>query len=248
MSEKVMGQSQRDSLRSVHIDFMLGPRPPGISHRLMRRIRMPRLYPGDESEHTQSAPRRRGSPPAPGTPERSGGESSSQRDGRSRDLDHANLPRRADRARPPMQVQRPRIFRSGIPAVRTPDLRIGLTLRHRSTNNLVMSENGRPANRVAIVTGASSGVGREVALLLARRGYHLVLISRRKQKLEDLAGEISRHAGSTVITCDLCQSDAIAGMAAGFEANGPVEVLINNAGHGLYQPFLKHSAEDFLRL
>src|SRR5262245_5621332 len=126
--------------------------------------------------------------------------------------------------------------------------RIGLTLRHCSTNNLVMTADPRPGNRVAIVTGASSGVGREVALLLARRGYHLVLISRRKQKLEDLAEEISRHAGSTVLTCDLCRSDGIESMAAGLEANAPVEVLINNAGHGLYQPFLKHSAEDFRRL
>jgi hypothetical protein len=103
-------------------------------------------------------------------------------------------------------------------------------------------------NRVAIVTGASSGVGREVALLLARRGYHLLLMARRKQKLEELAAEISRHAGSTVMTCDLCQCDAIENMAPGLGVKGPVEVLINNAGHGLYQPFLKHSTEDFRRL
>src|SRR5262245_8133334 len=101
---------------------------------------------------------------------------------------------------------------------------------------------------VAIVTGASSGVGREVALLLARRGYHLILMARRQQKLEDLAAEISRHAGSTVMCCDLCQSEAIATVASGLEGNGPVEVLVNNAGHGLYRPFLKHSLEDFRRL
>src|SRR5688572_10116187 len=110
------------------------------------------------------------------------------------------------------------------------------------------SGNNAAKKGVAIVTGASSGVGREIAILLARRGYHLILMARRQQKLEDLASEISRHAGSTVVKCDLCQSDGVETMAAGLEGNGPVEVLINNAGHGLYRPFLKHSPEDFRRL
>src|SRR5262245_43519021 len=104
----------------------------------------------------------------------------------------------------------------------------------------MISANPPPGTRTAHLTRATSSGGAEVALLLAQRGYHLVLMARRKQKLGDLAAEISRHAGSTVMTCDLCESDAITrSMASGFDGNGPVEVLVNNAGHGLYRPFLK---------
>ncbi len=105
-----------------------------------------------------------------------------------------------------------------------------------------------PHRPVAIVTGASSGIGRAVAALLARRGYHLVLLARRAPKLEELAAELSHYATSTILPLDLARSEAIEEALAGLPAGGPIEVLVNNAGFGLYRPFLKHSLEDFRRL
>lgn len=94
------------------------------------------------------------------------------------------------------------------------------------------------ARRLALVTGGSSGIGLEIARVLARRGYHTVLVARRLPALERAARELSHHAPSRAVSLDL----ADAGFAAEFTklaaSIGPVDVLINCAGHGLYKPFL----------
>ena len=90
---------------------------------------------------------------------------------------------------------------------------------------------------VAIVTGAGSGIGRAVALMLSREGYAVVLVGRDRGKLERVAGEIG--AGSTtapageahVVPADLATpegNEAI--VAAAVERFGRLDVLINNAG------------------
>lgn len=101
---------------------------------------------------------------------------------------------------------------------------------------------------LALVTGASSGMGREVARLLAARGYATVLVARREERLRALAKELSRMAPSSAIVADLASPEALHGAIAAALVKGPVDVLINNAGCGLYRPFLEHEAPDFRRL
>ncbi|MCC7408752.1 MAG: SDR family NAD(P)-dependent oxidoreductase [Phycisphaeraceae bacterium] len=97
---------------------------------------------------------------------------------------------------------------------------------------------------MAVVTGASSGIGRATALRLGRRGYHLVLVARRRAMLEELAGQIAdgegATAGCTIMEADLSDRENV-GSVAGELARLPglIEVLVNNAGHGIYSPMLE---------
>jgi short-subunit dehydrogenase len=89
--------------------------------------------------------------------------------------------------------------------------------------------------KVALVTGASAGLGVEFARRLSERGYRLVLAARRKERLEQLAGELG-NARSVAI--DLSKSNAAAKLMADIEANGEtVDLLVNNAGFGLIGRF-----------
>lgn len=89
--------------------------------------------------------------------------------------------------------------------------------------------------KVALVTGASAGLGVEFARRLSERGYRLVLAARRKERLQELAGELG-NARSVAI--DLSKSNAAAKLMADIEANGEtVDLLVNNAGFGLIGRF-----------
>jgi uncharacterized protein len=91
-----------------------------------------------------------------------------------------------------------------------------------------------PARPLALVTGASSGIGRELARELARDGHDLVLSARRAAPMQALAAEFERQgANATVVAADLSRPGAAAELAGAVEARGlHVEVLINNAGLG----------------
>jgi short-subunit dehydrogenase len=83
---------------------------------------------------------------------------------------------------------------------------------------------------VALVTGASSGIGEEFARALSARGQDLVLVARRADRLERLASELPGQAH--VVTCDLAtEAGALAAMVA--ELGVEVDLLVNNAGFGL---------------
>lgn len=84
------------------------------------------------------------------------------------------------------------------------------------------------ARGVALVTGASSGLGEEFGRQLAKRGYSLVLVARRKDRMDALAKELG---GAEVIEADLCAPEGVAAVAKRIEA-GDIEVLVNNAGFG----------------
>jgi short-subunit dehydrogenase len=93
---------------------------------------------------------------------------------------------------------------------------------------------------IAIVTGASSGFGRDFARHLAKRGYATVLVARREEALRTLASELEAtySTQSWVMPADLADNDAREQLARAVAALPlPVEVLVNNAGLGLYGSF-----------
>jgi NADP-dependent 3-hydroxy acid dehydrogenase YdfG len=77
--------------------------------------------------------------------------------------------------------------------------------------------------RVAVVTGASSGIGETTAKILAAQGFHVITVARRADRIEALADEI----GGTAIVADVTDADAVDALAAKLER---VDVLVNNAG------------------
>src|SRR5215472_8427719 len=94
-----------------------------------------------------------------------------------------------------------------------------------------MTTAGRP---LALVTGASSGIGRELACELARDGHDLVLTARRDAPMQALAAELAGHgAAATVIAADLSRPGGGGQLVEALAARSlEVEVLINNAGLG----------------
>ena len=91
----------------------------------------------------------------------------------------------------------------------------------------------------ALVTGASSGIGEQIARALSARGHHVTLVARRKERLETLAQELGNACAMPV---DLADASARAlFMAVVTDAKRDVEVLVNCAGIGVYAPF--HSSD-----
>src|SRR5438552_2524099 len=89
-------------------------------------------------------------------------------------------------------------------------------------------------NKVIIVTGASSGIGRAVAIALGRDRARLVLVARRQPLLESLAEQVRKEGGSaSILALDLRESKQVEKMISSTrEQFGRIDVLINNAGFG----------------
>ncbi len=88
-------------------------------------------------------------------------------------------------------------------------------------------------NTTAIVTGASSGIGADIARELARRGHGLTLVARRKDRLQALADELAQthSVRAEVIAADLTDADSRGELPAAVAARGLVpDILVNNAG------------------
>lgn len=95
-----------------------------------------------------------------------------------------------------------------------------------------MTDSFSLAGRVALITGASSGLGRHFAKVLAEAGARVVVGARRSSRLDDLVAEISAAGGeAAAVTLDVTDRDSIAGAFAAAEARfGVVELVVNNAG------------------
>lgn len=97
----------------------------------------------------------------------------------------------------------------------------------------------------AIITGASSGIGRDMARLLAARGYDLTLVARRKDRLHALAKELP-------VNCKILSADLsnVRECRLVYEAarGKDVEILVNNAGFGLFGNFLETNLDTELRM
>ena len=103
-------------------------------------------------------------------------------------------------------------------------------------------------DRVAIVTGASQGIGRAIAVEMARVGAHVVLCSRRREALEGVAAEVREHGTRALaVACDVgVAADVERAVAHTVDAFGRVDVLVNNAGYRIRSPLedLPHAEWD----
>ena len=101
--------------------------------------------------------------------------------------------------------------------------------------------------KVALITGAGRGIGREIAQRLAHEGYACGLIARTKSQLEETA-ELIRQAGGTALVTptDVTRRDQVLEAIGKVERElGPIAVLINNAGAYLRKPCVETTEEDF---
>ena len=106
-------------------------------------------------------------------------------------------------------------------------------------------------DRYALITGASSGIGKESGRILASKGYNLVIVARREERLKELALEINGQFEQKVLVLqkDLSVLTSAQEIFDELRSKGiQVEVLINNAGYALYPDFLSHGLEDLNKM
>lgn len=106
---------------------------------------------------------------------------------------------------------------------------------------------GKLAEKTALITGASSGIGRASALGLAREGANLVLTARRQKRLEELEAAVRQAGGKAVSVVGDATLEATAEqcVAAAKKAFGTLDILINNVGVGNYKNLIDTSAADY---
>ncbi|MFG2275355.1 SDR family oxidoreductase [Streptomyces chartreusis] len=104
--------------------------------------------------------------------------------------------------------------------------------------------------RTAVVTGAASGIGEAVAVLLAERGARVALLARREQRLEEVAAKITAGGGSALaVVADVTDDASVAvAVARIHEAYGPVDLVVNNAGVMLGNPVEAGRLDEWQRM
>ena len=101
---------------------------------------------------------------------------------------------------------------------------------------------------IAVVTGASSGIGEQFARQLSALGHRVALVARREDRLRQLADELGGADRAVAIGTDLAVPEDRDRLAARIgELGANVEILVNNAGYGIYQPFPQAGREAELR-
>jgi 3-oxoacyl-[acyl-carrier protein] reductase len=110
-----------------------------------------------------------------------------------------------------------------------------------------VTANGRLSGKVAIVTGASAGIGAAVARTLAREGANIVVTARRRDRLDELAAELA-PSGVTVraVVGDARDEEtARKTVEVALAARGRIDILVNNAGVGVYKQLADTSADEY---
>ena len=114
-----------------------------------------------------------------------------------------------------------------------------------------MAKNGGAPPGRALVTGASSGIGADLARVLAQHGHDVVLVARTQAKLEELGGELTRRYGvrAEVVAADLADPSGCRRVDAALrERSLAIDVLVNNAGVGVHGAFAGNDPQTQLRL
>lgn len=106
---------------------------------------------------------------------------------------------------------------------------------------------GELKDQVAVITGASRGIGRAAAVALAKEGVHVVVTARNAEQLADLVAECEAlGVRALAVPADVTQDDDVARLKqAALDDFGQVDILVNNAGVGKYGPLTSLSAEDY---
>ena len=101
-------------------------------------------------------------------------------------------------------------------------------------------------NKVVVITGASSGIGEAAAEQFAKKGANLVLVARRKEKLEQVEKNLSKYSVKILIcVCDVSDKDQVKQMAdKTIETFSKIDILVNNAGFVIYGNVKELSIED----
>jgi short-subunit dehydrogenase len=106
------------------------------------------------------------------------------------------------------------------------------------------------AGKKALITGAAAGIGRAIALALARQGVDLYLVDLNEHDLNEVVAEASRHGVEAIARrCDVgCDKDVSATVGAVLDAWGELDILVNNAGIAHYGPTEKMTGAQWDRL
>ncbi len=106
------------------------------------------------------------------------------------------------------------------------------------------------AGRVALVTGASRGLGRHFAMVLAKAGAAVALAARQEALLAEAVAAIGKeHGNALALPLDVTDGQSVRRCVTEAErALGPIDILVNNAGIAISKPLLEHSEEDWDRV
>jgi NAD(P)-dependent dehydrogenase (short-subunit alcohol dehydrogenase family) len=114
---------------------------------------------------------------------------------------------------------------------------------HTMTQALPKTPSLRLDGKRALITGAGRGIGQAAAAALAEAGAHVVLVSRTRSELDEVAAAVAENGGSAEVeTVDIADVEATRRV---FDGIGPVDVFVNNAGTNRPAPLLDVTVEDF---
>ncbi|MBP2651438.1 MAG: oxidoreductase, family [Firmicutes bacterium] len=111
--------------------------------------------------------------------------------------------------------------------------------------------NKNEKSKTVLITGVTSGIGRQLTYLFAKDGYDLILVARNKEKLDSLEKEIQKKyvVSTTGIIVDLTSNDACQQIAIEVKhLDKPIDILVNNAGFNVYGPLYKTEILDQQKL